>query len=327
MEGFAGIVGQEAAIARLRAAIAAGRPHHAYLFDGPEGVGKRTAAIAFMQALACTARPGEGCGACEACRKIDGGLHPDLIFFEVLPEKGQTERVRELMPRLAFAPHEAPARVVVVDPADQLNDNAANALLKTLEEPPAATHFVLVTARAASLLTTIRSRCQHVRFAALDDETVARQLVAAHGIEAAAANAAAGLGGGSLGRAIALTASEELPRRRERVARMLEAARTGEVQAVLDAAAELAGDREEAEATLDLLWLTYRDAVLIAAGVGEGRVAAARRKAAEGLGRPAGSLIVGLHAVEEAREAVQGYVSPQLAFEHLLMRIAQAGAA
>src|SRR5205823_1504040 len=129
--------------------------------------------------------------------------------------------------------------------------NAANTLLKTLEEPPAGTHFVLVTSRAPSLLPTIRSRCQRVRFAALDDETVARQLQAAHGVDAATANAAAGLAGGSLGRAVQLVSSEELPRRRERVGRLLAAARAGDAQSVLDAAAELAGDRDEAEATLE----------------------------------------------------------------------------
>src|SRR5260370_39659745 len=101
MNGLAAIVGQERAVGHLRAALASGRPHHAYLFDGPDGVGKHTTAIAFAQAMACSTRPGEGCGACEPCRKIEGGLHPDLICFEVLPEKGQTERVRELIPLLA----------------------------------------------------------------------------------------------------------------------------------------------------------------------------------------------------------------------------------
>jgi|SRR5579871_15130 len=326
MRGLSGIVGQPHAIARLRAALAAGRPHHAYLFDGPDGVGKRTAAIALAQAMACEARPGDGCGECDPCRKIADGLHPDLIVFEVLPEKGQTERVRELLPRLAFAPHEARARIVVIEPADELNLAAANALLKTLEEPPPRTHFVLVTARASSLLPTIRSRCLQVRFAALDDETVERELLR-QGVEASAATAAAGLAGGSLGRALSLTSSDEIAQRRQRVARLLQAARLGDAQSALDAAAEVAGDRDEAEATLDLLWLTYRDAVLVASGLADGRVAEARRAAANALGRAPSSLLTGLHAVEEAREAVRGYVSPQLAVEHLLLRLAQAGAA
>jgi DNA polymerase-3 subunit delta' len=328
MEGFASIVGQERAVARLRGAIASGKPHHAYLFDGPDGVGKRATALAFAQALSCERRPGEGCGACEPCRKLDAGIHPDLIAFEVLPEKGQTERVRELLPRLAYAPNEARARVVLIDPAHELNDAAANVLLKTLEEPPAGTHFVLCSSMAAGLLTTIRSRCQRVAFGPLDQATIAQRLAAAHGLAAAVAAEAAALSGGSIGRALELAASEELPRRRERAARLVEAARARRAQGILDAAAELAGDREEAEATIDLLWATYRDAVLLAEGLAEGRVAEGRRELAGALAAvPTTQLTTGLHALEEAREAVLGYVSPQLAFEQLLFHIARAGAA
>jgi DNA polymerase-3 subunit delta' len=326
MDGFGSIVGQDRAVGHLRAALATGRPHHAYLFDGPDGIGKHATAIAFAQALACDARPGDGCGKCEPCRKINEGLHPDLIHFEVLPEKGQTERVRDLIPQLAFAPHEARARVVVIDPAHELNDTAANVILKTLEEPPAGTHFVLITATASALLPTIRSRCQIVRFGSLSDGEVAR-IASANGIEEARAESAAALSGGSVARAMELCSAEELPRRRERAVRLLAVARSGETQAVLDLAGEIAGDREEATAMLDLLWVTYRDAVLIAAGVDEGRVSEARRAEAASLARPATSLIVGMRAVEEARDAVLGYVSPQLALEHLMLRLSQAGAA
>jgi DNA polymerase-3 subunit delta' len=328
VNGLSAIVGQERAVARLRRALRSGRPHHAYLFDGPEGVGKRTTALALAQAWSCERHPGEGCGECEPCRKIDAGVHPDVFGFEVLPEKGQTDRVRALIPRLGYAPNEGRVRVVIVDPAEELNLQASNVLLKTLEEPPPRTQFVLITPIASALLTTIRSRCQRLPFQALPEPLLAEHLVSAHGVDAASATALAALAGGSLGRALALSYAEELPRRRERTAKLLASAHGGQAHALLDAAAELAGDRDEAEATLDLLWVTYRDAVLLAEGLGEGRVATARAGDAAPLATvPTASLLIGLHAVEEAREAIRGYVSPQLALEHLLIRLADARAA
>ena len=327
MRGLGDIVGQARAVGRLRGALAAGKPHHAYLFDGPEGVGKRATALAFAQALNCDPAPGEGCGACDPCRKIAEGLHPDVVAFEVVPEKGQSERARELLPRLAYPPHEGRARVVLFDPADELNATAANVLLKTLEEPPPRTHFVLITALASSLLVTIRSRCQAVRFQPLSDAVVIERLQAVHDLDAESAAAAAALAGGSLGRALAHAASEEVTKRRELAARLLAAAAERSPRSIIEVAGEL-GDRDEAEATLDLLWLTYRDAVHLAEGQGEGRVAAPRwREAAALARRPTVALLAGLRAVEEARGALRGYTSPALTLENLLLRLARLEAA
>jgi DNA polymerase-3 subunit delta' len=330
--GLAAIVGQDRAVARLRTALAGGRAHHAYLFDGPDGVGKRTTAVAFAQAANCERDPGVGCGACGSCAKIEAGTHPDLILFPVFNEEGkvkdQTERVRDLIAAIGFPPHEGRMRVVVIDPAHELNASASNVLLKTLEEPPPRTHFILVTNSPSRLLATIRSRCQRVSFVPLSDEAIAARLVETAEVEAQAAAAAAQLAGGSLGRALELASSEDLPRRRERVARLIAAAhgQRRSIQGVLDAAGELSGDRDEAMATLDLLWVTYHEALLIAARGDHG--AAGGDEAQRLAGRvPTGGLLSGLRAVSEAGEALRGYVSPQLALERLLIRLGQAGAA
>lgn len=317
-------------MARLRAALGSGKVHHAYLFEGPDGVGKRTAALALAQAWNCDERPGEGCGHCDPCRKIAAGVHPDVVAYGVFDEegkkKGQTERMRDLIAAVGFPPHEGRARVVIIDPAHEVLEQAANVLLKTLEEPPAGTHFVLVTTSAASLLTTIRSRCQRVPFAPLSDEIVAQRLVVDAGVEPDVAQAVAPLSGGSLARAMELASSEELPRRRERVTRLLKAARGGRAGLIVDAAGELSGDRDEAIATLDLLWVTYHDAVVAAAG-GRAPVEAGGEAAKLSARVPAGALLRAIDAVEQAAGAVKGYVSPQLAVEQMLLRIHQAGAA
>jgi DNA polymerase III subunit delta' len=175
------IRGQDRAIARLRSAIASGRLHHAYLFTGPPASGKRTTAIALASALNCVRSPGEGCAdteeACDPCAKIAHGIHPDIVTLEregaamIVP----IESIRQnVIARVGLPPHEAKVRVFLLDEATALQPAAANSLLKTLEEPPARTMFVLGTVAPDQLLPTIRSRCQRVSFSALAAEERAR---------------------------------------------------------------------------------------------------------------------------------------------------------
>lgn len=218
---FAGVLGHELQVARLSRAAGRGEPHHAYLFTGPEGVGRHRVALGLAQALNCDSADGSACGACSACRRIAGGVHPDVWTVEPEPrEKDETrkkdtisvDQVRELQRRVGYKLGEARQRVVVVDPADRLHESAANALLKTLEEPPPRTTFTLIARSPSSVLRTIRSRCQLVRLGALPEATVAAWLVAS-GVPEDRALLRARLGAGSLGRAAALS-DEALAERR-----------------------------------------------------------------------------------------------------------------
>jgi DNA polymerase-3 subunit delta' len=160
---------QDRATAQLRRAIAAERVPHAYLFSGPNGAPMTETALALACALNCEVARGEGCGECETCAKILGGFHADVVTLQregaanIVP----IESVRaQVIARIALPPHEAAVRVFIVEEATAMAPPAANALLKTLEEPPARTLFVLCTTAPEQLLPTIRSRCQRVRFAA-----------------------------------------------------------------------------------------------------------------------------------------------------------------
>ncbi len=208
---FADIQGHGAQLDVLRRICASEQPAHAYLFEGPEGVGKRTVAWALACRLACE-RPDPvagACGACRSCHAAQRGEHPDLTLLERDGASIRIGQVREALKRLRYEPVVGQVKALIVDDADLMREEAANALLKTLEEPPSRTHFVLVTSRPALLLGTIHSRSQSLRFAELATEDVAAVL-RAEGVDAGLVAMAAPLSEGSVSRARTLCDPEWL---------------------------------------------------------------------------------------------------------------------
>jgi DNA polymerase III subunit delta' len=193
-----GVIGQEQAVARLRRAVE--RPSHAYLLAGPRGSGVLEAARCFAAALVC---PDGGCGACNACRRARSARHPDVIEVEPAGTFVVVDQVEEMMKEAFTSPFEAERKIIIVTEADRMNEPAANKLLKTLEEPPARTHFLLLSEAPDELLPTVRSRCQRIDFAALSDADGTAALVAS-GVDPEAAAAAARLASGRLDRARSL---------------------------------------------------------------------------------------------------------------------------
>ena len=158
----------------IRGIFESGRIPHAMLFSGPEGVGKKKAALLFAQTLVCADAKSRPCFDCEPCRKVMNNTFPDVILIGVREGSSRIliEQVREIGEVLAYRPFFGETRIIIIDPADLLTDHAAAAILKTLEEPPRGAHFILITARSSSLPATILSRCQKVRFSPLSIETI-----------------------------------------------------------------------------------------------------------------------------------------------------------
>jgi DNA polymerase-3 subunit delta' len=199
---LADIAGQQRAIGFLRRLLKNGAVPHAFLFSGTAGAGKLDAARQFAKALNCLSpKDYDSCGACGSCRKLEEGLHPDVVQIRSEGVFIKLEQIRELIKRFRFRPFEGKFRVVIIEDAHRLNEAAANALLKMLEEPPEANVFILLAPESQLLLPTIVSRCSQIRFQPLDDEIVAQWLVREGGLSQDRAAAVARLAAGSTDKA------------------------------------------------------------------------------------------------------------------------------
>ena len=267
---FADVLGHERIRDLLGRALASGRLPPALLFVGPRGVGKRTLALAVARALLCPdgASQGDACGKCPACHRSGKALHPDLFLAE--PEGAtltlKIERVRDLVREIDARPFEASARAIVIDDAHTMTEQAQNALLKSLEEPPPTSHVFLVTPSPQTLLPTIRSRCQTLRLgplpAALLEATLAERL----SLSPAEARLRVSVSAGSLGQALAFEGETYGALRDELLKTMAGWGRGGVGVVDRQDAAESLGERDDLIPALGVLRTLLRDVAALAAG-------------------------------------------------------------
>lgn len=222
-EAFLPLVGHRAAMEKLHQAIRLGRLGHAYLFVGPEGIGKRRFAKHVAQSLLCETNKEsdfEPCGRCAACVQVAHGSHPDLL--EVSKPEGKTDlpiaAIQDLVAQLGLKPARGNRKIAIVDDADDLNEESANCFLKTLEEPPPGSVLILIATSSETQLATIQSRCQTLRLDVLTTEQTADVLAGlapswaasgpGEGVSRQAILRAAGVGEGSVGLALELARPE-----------------------------------------------------------------------------------------------------------------------
>ena len=327
---LADLIGQDLARAALERALTGGRVAHAYVFEGPPGVGKRSAALGLAMALDCPVAPGAGCGACEVCRRIEAGLHPDVPTFGPSGPGGQIviDDIRAILALTRTRPHEARARVVVVDDADAMNPSSATGLLKTLEEPLPGNHLVLCTGAPDRLLPTVRSRAQRIRFRALSPAALAA-IARARGLPEARAEIAVALADGSASRMLEAAGADEAIEGEstglgQALGELRRAVSTPGAGQLFDAVQALTGEKEskaDLPRLVALLGGLYRDAMAVAAGAPElatlGRVGDPEALASLGLDR----LGRAVTAIVDVQLALQVNVNPTLALERLLIAL------
>ncbi len=254
---FSEVVGQKKAIDFLTAAIRNSRVPHAYLFSGPEGVGKVLVARQLAKLFNCELNGVDCCDQCPQCRKIDNSNHPDVKWIGSLKKGGEIKinQIREMKDGIYLRPYESAIKICIILEAENLTTEASNAFLKTLEEPPGASLLILTSSNLGRILPTVISRCQIVRFNALGLDELKEFLKCRHNLEEETAHFLAYLSEGSIGKALALNQADIFKRRDE----MLDGLRLGFddlVETCINSSYDIHSD-------LELIINLYRDLMVL----------------------------------------------------------------
>jgi len=295
---FRDVIGHRRLVDLLARAVSRASLPPSLIFAGPDGVGKRFVAAATAQALNCPnitagSDRADACGTCSSCTRIARGMHPDVLIVEPGDNGNiKIEQVRDVVDRAGYRPFEGKRRVVIIDEADALMPQAQNALLKTLEEPPPSSVFLLITARPDALLLTVLSRCPRLRFRPLDAGDVAAAMIRS-GRKEPEARAAAVLADGSIGRALEVSAGGVMDARDVAGRVLAQAASSDDARRRLDAAKDLlegtgggnsaAEDRNQVSTHLRAMASLVRDVALLSTRVE--KVPLANPDVKEALGR------------------------------------------
>lgn len=299
------IIDQKRVVETIQRSLDRERVAHAYLFHGPDGVGKRAVGLAMARALECTQQKAVPCEECTACRKTRRMVHPDVHVLFPYPKDTDdddvarriqrlgdnpyaavdyvrrpsldnpsdssnkqvmyhVDRVRDdLIKPMSYRPSEGKYKVVLITDAEQMNETAANAFLKLLEEPPPQTVFLLTTSRTEQLLPTILSRCQRIRFDPLQAESIEAALIEKEDMDPDRAAMLARMADGSYSRALELARSDDLMTSRSLVLDYFRAAYTGKIAKINDHVNELSSrGRERVKSVLELMLRWIRDLIL-----------------------------------------------------------------
>jgi len=319
------IVGHEWAVSLLRRRLAAGRISHAYLFTGPPQIGKTLMARTLAQALNCP-EPDPPCGRCPACTRIANGSYPDvrIVKGEGAGEGLKIDQVRALQREAALFPYEGHKRVFILRRMDLASTEAANALLKTLEEPPAHVVLILTAVDVDALPPTVLSRCQRLDFRPLGRgriEAALREM----GVSGDQARLLAGLSAGRIGWAIDAGRGDGraiLARRQRELDQLVRALPAGAIER-LNLAQSLGRDARAGRETLELWAAWWRDLLLLS-GRGDGPVVNVDRlPELRSMARPErlGQVWATLQALQSAAAQIEDNVSPRLALEGLLLKL------
>lgn len=330
---FAEITGHEQPVSLLQAALCNGRFAHAYLFYGEPKIGKLMTAVKLAQALNCE-QPSQtealdSCGHCRSCLQIAARTHPDYFVIEP-DQKAATpqikiEQVREIEQQLVYRPLIGERKICLIDDADRLTIGAANALLKTLEEPPAHSFFILITSRLHALPITIRSRCQALRFTTPARTQVEAALILKRELPPADARFLAVFADGRIGEALTMNVAEVRARQQECLALVKPESLTS--SATILSASESLAKTDRGEETLAWLTRWIRDLVIVMVDGDQDQIlhldqlADLRRYAQRA---DVDSLLTLLNDIERTEQQATRNLNVQMALETTFLRLREA---
>lgn len=264
MEAFHHIIGHEQVKKYFNQIIANGKVAHSYIFEGPKGVGKKTVAMEIAKMLLCEEKQGDRpCNTCKACHMIDVGTHPDIIRVQKDTKVTKIETIREqVVKKMDTKPYMGPYKIIIIDEADTITPEGQNAMLKTIEEPPAYGIVIIITENMAKLLPTIKSRCIHIRFNPLNQEQIAHYLEKKD-LSATKLKVYAQFSGGSIGIANELIEDTNFLRLRETSIEYLERLDKADLIQLYAVVKEMCDSKEMIPEILDFWLLWYRDIAIL----------------------------------------------------------------
>ncbi|WP_029214483.1 DNA polymerase III subunit delta' [Kallotenue papyrolyticum] len=332
------IIGHAWAVRYLRTALSRGRSAHAYLFAGPPAIGKGLLALRLAQALLCDTGGPDPCLQCRACRRVAHGNHPDARWVSLATQADDEQQetasrelkigtIRAWQRDIDLRPFEAQRRVFVLDDAQALTDAAANAMLKTLEEPPAYATLILIAQGAGELLPTVVSRCRVLRLRPVPRALIAQALQARYGLAADDAALIAAWSGGRIGWALRAVAEPELlEHQQQRLAALIALSMAGPLERVRWAEERAREYREQPATALEwlALWQSWwRDVLLVRSGVATAITHLDRRAELQELAQHLSldAVQTFLRRLEAAQQQLADNVNPQLVFENVALHV------
>ena len=317
-----GISGHEKQTDTIKRALDSGTLPHAYLFSGMGGIGKRLIALKLAETLQCNSSDSRPCGTCTGCKKIKEGNHPDLIELQADGKFIKIEQIRGLQKRLGLRPFEGKATVCIIDGAEKMNPAAANALLKTLEEPPKDTYLILLTGNLRQVIPTIISRCRRLNFNPLSADDISSILIKDKGIAEKEALAAARMSEGSVGKAIDLLECFDAEEREQMFKFIIDFKNVDDVFSISEKLTKKEGAIKLMD-FIDMLKFFLRDLMVFKSGIKKDKLL--NIASDETLKKGAGSfslaaLIEIFETVAKTETAIMMNVNKRLAVENMLLK-------
>lgn len=267
MAGFKDILGHEQIISHLQNAITTDKVSHAYIINGPDKSGKRMLAEAFAAALQCEEKGCEACGTCHSCKQAEGRNQPDIIY--VGHEKPNTISVDDIRTQvnndIVIKPYGSRYKVYIVDEAEKMNVQAQNALLKTIEEPPAYAVILLLTTNADAFLPTILSRCVTLNIKAVPDEQIKKFLMRRYQVPDYQADVCVAFAQGNVGKAIQLASSEDFNELKAATLQLMKRVKEIDLYEMTEAVRQIGEYKLQINDYFDLMMIWYRDVLMFKA--------------------------------------------------------------
>lgn len=264
MTSFKDVVGHNDIIKYIQSAVTADQVSHAYIMNGPKGSGKKLLSMLFATTLLCEAKGAEPCNKCHSCIQAESGNHPDII--RVTHEKPNTISVDDIREQvnntIDIKPYQGPYKIYIIEQADLMTVQAQNAILKTIEEPPAYAIIMLLTENADTLLPTITSRCVMLKLRNIKDALIKKYLMEKLEVPDYKADMCTAFAQGNLGRAIMLANSEHFNEIRDEAVQLLKYIHEMDVSEIVKAVTRIAAYKLEITDYLDIIMIWYRDVLL-----------------------------------------------------------------